>query len=240
MVVGVCDRRPHPRGLRQSPRAPSADSGGIRTIGHRWRLYTGVSHCPSRRSPCHPVPGSLHQPAYPGPPICTIASAIPCSSSSIILEGARDLEFQEEGNPELIHTQDYSRCGWTSIAKTPPQVPQEAEGGWRQPTVIDGCMPVPPLELDRGGAEEFRGRDPYEGERQTKKLDSQHEVVHVSTLDFETTMTHSKWCGMLPAMVLRSGTTFSYHLQKSFCLQRSQLTSAPTLYPIPLPTPWSF
>ena len=88
--------------------------------------------------------------------------------------------------------------------------------------------------LDRGGSEkEFRKGTAQDDRSQVNKPYSQTDKS--TAVDFETLLSHPKWCGMLPALVLRTRSSFAFHLQKTFCLQRSTTTSAPTLFPIPLP-----
>ena len=235
MASGLCRRCTDPGRCREGTGAPCFDNCRTGATGPRRGLHSGVPGSLSRRPTSDLVPGTFHQPSSPGATICTTTCTFPCSGGPVLSEGAGDIELKEEGEPAPYQSKNYSHCGPTSIPQASPKVPSEAEGGGRWPAVKDACGDAPLLELDNRGADEFNGKKLPAGDRRTKKPDSRHEVLHGATLDFETTMTHSKWCGMLAAMVLRSRSPFSIHLQRSFRLHRSPMTSAPTLYPIPLP-----
>ena len=96
------------------------------------------------------------------------------------------------------------------------------------------CMDHSRRDLDRGvSGLEFKNGTPQDDCSLVNKSDSHAEKS--TAVDFETELSHPKWCGMLTAMVLRTRSSFAYHLQKTFCLLRSTTTSATTLYPITLP-----
>ena len=89
--------------------------------------------------------------------------------------------------------------------------------------LVAGSKPVDHShrDLDRGvSGLEFKNGTPQDDRSLVNKSDSHTEKS--TAVDFETELSHPKWCGMLTAMVLRTRSSFAYHLQKTFCLLRTE------------------
>lgn len=83
------------------------------------------------------------------------------------------------------------------------------------------CMDHSHRDLDRGvSGLEFKNGTPQDDRSLVNKSDSHTEKS--TAVDFETELSRPKWCGMLTAMVLRTRSSFAYHLQKTFCLLRTE------------------
>ena len=234
MVIGVRARLPHPGRRTKSPRASSSNHSLFGTDRNRWRLDHRLLVSLSRRTTNPIVPGEGPEPSHPGPTICTIGSAIPCRGSPCLPEGTRDIEFPEEGNPEPFQSKGIPKHRIPSFTKEAAEVSQETESPSSQFPVKPACAGPVPMELDNGsGLSEFRDCAHHPGCSASNKKISHRGLG--TGVDFETEMTHSKWCGMLTSMVLRSRSPFAFYLQKTFRLSRSTTTSATTLFPIPVP-----
>ena len=234
MVIGVRARLPHPGRRAKSPRAPSSNHSLFGTDRNRWRLDHRLFVSTSRRTTDPIVPGEGPEPSHPGPTICTIGSAVPCRGSSSLPEGTRDIEFPEEGNPEPFQSKGIPKHRIPSFTKEAAEVSQETESPSSQFPVKPACAGPVPMELDTGsGLSEFRDCADHPGCSASNKKISHRGLG--TGVDFETEMTHSKWCGMLTSMVLRSRSPFAFYQQKTFRLSRSTTTSATTLFPIPVP-----
>ena len=201
---------------------------------NRWRLDHRLLVGPSRRAADPIVPGEGPEPSHPRQTIRCNGSAIPCRGSPVLLKGARDFEFKEEGDPEFNQPEGITKHRIPSFTKEAAEVSQETKGPSSQFPVKPARAGRVKMDLDDGsGPFEFRDSADHPGCSASNKKISHRGLG--TGVDFETEMTHSKWCGMLTSMVLRSRSPFAFYLQRTFRLSRSTTTSATTLFPIPVP-----
>ena len=234
MAPRLCSGCFDSRRCAPSPGTPSPDHCSVGTIWHRRGLHPGVPRgsCGGTSDPA--FSGQNNQHACTREAICTSRCSFSCCGSHLIPERTRDPQHPQEGDtcPEQ-HIKDHPACRSPFTTAT-LSVPKEAEGRCGQSTMTPACGSPSHLGLDYGGGEkEFKKGTVQDDRSQVNKPHSQPEKS--TAVDFETMLSHPKWCAMLPALVLRTRSSFAYHLQKTFCLPRSTTTSAPTLFPIPLP-----
>ena len=173
--------------------------------------------------------------ACPGASIRAPGPSIPCSSRNLLSQGTRSPQLPKEG--------DGSRCQHTEehydtrqpISPTSPSVSQKAQGRRRQSSMTGDCMDHSHRDLDRGvSGLEFKNGTPQDDRSLVNKSDSHTEKS--TAVDFETELSHPKWCGMLTAMVSEHVPLLPITCRRLFaCYVRSTTTSATTLYPITLP-----
>ena len=227
------DRLPHPERRAHGQRAFGSPCVCLGTSGcGLWSVELSLFDFVVRRAPGPVVPRSNLNDDSSWKTICSADPGELVCHCAVVLEGARDPHQSEiRGCQPKGKSISKSRCRTRcTLTEKTPSVSKETEGG-SEPGVTENplaCVEDPP---------------PIRGSSNPPLIDRPHNLNAERSMGSSSfhkqpgsgLLSFPKWCAMLTANVLRSRCAFAKFCSSSIKIPRSNVPSAPTLFPIALP-----